>query len=94
MIVDHQLKASNFKMLLEAKNAFGMTPLLIACRKKNYALIELLVENGSNLKSTDEDGNTAIILALSRPSEQDIKNPFDEFSQEIFKVFINMRLKI
>lgn len=94
MIVDHQLKASNFKMLLEAKNGIGMTPLLIACLKKNYALIELLVENGTNLKSTDEDGNTAIILALSRPSEQDIKNPFDEFSQEIFKVFINLRLKI
>ena len=62
-----------------------MTPLLIACLKKNYALIELLVEIGSDPKATDKDGNTAIILVLSSPAE-DTENPFNEFSQEIHKV--------
>lgn len=88
--MDHLQRASNFKILLELKNSFGMTPLLIACLKNNFALIELFVENGSDLNATDKDGKTAITLVLSCPSEQDAQNPFNEFSQEIFKVF-NMR---
>ncbi len=49
------------KQFLDSKNDSGLTSLLIACSLQDYALIELLVESGADVKATDADGNTAII---------------------------------
>ena len=71
--------------LLEAKNENGETSLLIACRNKNFALVELLVESGADVKAVDKDGNTAILLAAFSTAPDDI--PHKENSPSIFKVF-------
>lgn len=57
--------------LLDAKNEDGMTPLLIACQKKDYALIELLSEAGADAKILDRNGCSAVLLAASNPAEND-----------------------
>ena len=71
--------------LLEAKNENGETALLIACRNKDFALVEVLVEYGADVKAVDKDGNTAILLAACSTAPDDI--PHKENSPSIFKVF-------
>ena len=73
------------KRLLEAKDDNGATALLIACHNKDYSLVELLVESGADVKATDLNGNTAILLAASGPAPDHI--PSKELSPAIFKVF-------
>ncbi len=71
--------------LLEAKNKWGMTALLIATQKKNCAIMELLIEAGASPKAVDEDGRTAIVLAACSLDED--RAPTEELSPKIFKVF-------
>lgn len=71
-------------MLLEAVDKSGRTPLLQSCWGKSCATIELLVEAGANLKVSDEDGNTAIILAASSSFQPHI--PRKDDSPALFKV--------
>ena len=76
--------------LLEEKNEFGMTALAIACHLKDPTLIELLVDAGADCKVLDQDGNTAIFLVASSPTEN--KAPTKELCPSIFKVFILISL--
>lgn len=70
---------------LEAQNESGKTALLIACKNKDYSIIDLLIEAGANVKAVDKDGNTTILLATSDPVvSQEI--PTKEFSPKIFQV--------
>ena len=57
--------------ILDAKDEDGMTALLIACQKKDYALIELLSEAGADATILDGSGSTAVVLAASNPAEND-----------------------
>lgn len=72
--------------VLEAKNKVGLTVLLMACRQKDYASVELLVKAGANVKAVDAALNSAILLAASSPEEDHI--PSKELSPSILKVFI------
>lgn len=76
---------SGLEKLLEAKDEWGMTALLIACKKKDSALIEFLIEAGANSKAVDEDGRTAIVLAAYSLDEDRIPNK--ELSPKIHKVW-------
>ncbi len=73
------------KKLLEVKDDKGATALLIACHNKDYSLVELLVESGADVRATDLNGNSAILLAASGPAPDHI--PSKELSPAIFKVF-------
>jgi len=52
---------------------------------KSCAAIEFLAEAGAELKGTDEEGNTAIILVASS-SYNDQQVPTKEDSPNLFKV--------
>ncbi len=81
------LKGSTDPDFLEAKNESGMTALLIACWKRDYAIIELLVEAGADVTAIDrQSGNGAILLAASSPAEDQI--PSEELSPGISKVLL------
>ena len=70
---------------LEAQNKSGETALLIACKNKDYSIVDLLIGAGANVKAVDKDGNTTILLATSDPAvSQEI--PTKEFSPKIFRV--------
>lgn len=47
------------KRLLNEKNR-GNTPLTLACERKNYDIVKLLLENGSYPDIQNDKGNTAI----------------------------------
>lgn len=74
-------------ILLETKNEQGMTAFLVACLQKEYALIELLVDAGTDLNAADLDGNTAISLIASSIINMD-EIPSKDVAPEIFKVHI------
>ena len=79
LLLDGSLLSSK---LLEAKNEYGTTSLLIACLNRDYAVIELLVESGADVKAVDPDGNTSILLSAYSPVTEEI--PTQEFSPAIF----------
>ena len=70
--------------LIEAKNDSGTTALLMASFNKDYPMVELLVDSGADVKSVDQDGNTAIFHTISSSSQDEI--PTKETSPAIFKV--------
>lgn len=70
---------------IEKKNESGDTALLVACRKRGCANIELLVEAGADLKATDKEGNTAVILIASG-QDKDLQMPKEDLSPFIYKV--------
>ena len=73
--------------LLESKtNLTSPTAFLTSCLLKDHALIELLVDAGTDVKAADLDGNTAISLIASSGTKDEI--PIKEVSPGIFKVFI------
>ena len=89
-IKPHQLKSSSassqlFRKFLEATNSSKSTAFLISCEKKDYVVIELLVQAGVDLKATDRKGNTALILVASSACKD--KFPTKELSPSIFKVY-------
>lgn len=51
-----------FKDLLNAKDNNDHTPLMMACFKGAYGLVELLVNKGADIHSVDKDGDSLIIL--------------------------------
>ena len=72
--------------LLEARNTRRMTALLIAVSLRDWALIELLVGAGADVKAADENGDTALILAVTNPSKEDCNPPKDLLSPALQKV--------
>ena len=85
-VIDHGTDGSTrLQQLLQSKYATELTPLLIAVIAKDYATIELLVTAGADVKASDPNGNTAIMLAASDSSEAGI--PSKENSPAIFQVF-------
>lgn len=75
--------------ILEAKGTGGMTALLIAVSKKDYVLIELLMDAGADMNVTDENGDTALIHAAKNkdPSFKYWIPPEDLLSPTLLKVF-------
>ncbi len=48
--------------LINAKDNNEHTPLMMACFKGAYGLVELLVNKGADIHSVDKDGDSLIIL--------------------------------
>ena len=76
---------SSLQTFLETTSNSGHTAIQLACWFKSCAIIELLVEAKSDLKALDQEGNTAIMIAASRPIVI-MEIPTKESSPFIFKV--------
>ena len=74
--------------LIDVRNKNGQTPLMMACFKMNFALVELLAESGADVNAVDEDGDSPItMLALSVKSGKISKDaPTLEYCPKIHKV--------
>lgn len=46
----HLMDTDNPKHLINIKNAFGKTPLYVACECGNLNIVKFLVENGANVQ--------------------------------------------
>jgi len=51
---------------INMKNENGETPLMIATYSNQISIIELLLKNGANKKLTNNQGNTALLIYISR----------------------------
>ena len=74
--------------LIDARDKNELTPLMIACYTIDYALIELLVENGSDVNATDKDGDTPIILLAIKMRSKKRPVPNQDKSPKIHKVLV------
>ena len=63
-----------------------MTVLLVAAVLRDYALIELLIGAGANVKAVDENGDTVLIRASTIPSEEACYPPEVFLSPTLLKV--------
>lgn len=72
--------------LLEAKDESGRTAFLIASQNMDYAVIELLIKAGTNVKSVDQNQNTSILSAFTGPGNDEV--PSKDRSPFIFEVNI------
>ena len=77
-------QADHPEKLIDVQRLDGRTALLLACQKKNCAAIELLVEAGADIMAVDNEGNTALILVVSSPDEDQI--PTKELSPILYEV--------
>ena len=59
-----RIKIVNMR-LLDILDINGETPLIVACRSKNYTAVENLADLGANVNATDSDGNTPLTFTLS-----------------------------
>jgi len=78
--VDNVAELLRYKSDPNAENESGETPLLMACKKGNYALIKLLLENGSRPNTSSSDVMTPLNTIIDRPD-------FNDFS------FVDLLLK-
>jgi len=76
----------SLKRLLEARGPTGMTALLVAVDLRDYALIELLIGAGADVKAVDDNGDTALIRASTIPSEDECYPPDVLLSPTLLKV--------
>lgn len=76
--------SSLLKHLLEVQNETNMSALLVASKLRDPALIELLVEAGTNCEALDEESNSALLLAASSLAED--RAPTKELCPSIFEV--------
>ena len=82
---EESIRQRNLEIFLETKVKFGLTALMIACIKKDYATVDLLIEAGANVKAIDSNGSTALMFAVSS-SFAEIIAPSKEWAPSIFKV--------
>ena len=61
-IVEHLIKSADTKAL-DSKNSSGETMLHMACVKKDYGILWLLLVKGAVPDGKDEDGNTPLMIA-------------------------------
>ena len=76
----------SLKRLLEARGPTGMTALLVAVDLRDYALVELLIGAGADLKAVDENEDTALVRSSTIPSEDDCYPPEVLLSSTLLKV--------
>lgn len=72
---------------LEAKDENGMTSLLIACFKKDYAAVDLLLEAGADVAAIDLIGRTALMFAAYSSGDENAV-PTKEQAPSIYKVLM------
>ena len=77
---------TSLKRLLEARAPSGKTALLVAVDLRDYALIELLIGAGADVKAVDENGDSALISASTIPSEDECYPPEVLLSPTLIKV--------
>ncbi len=57
-----------FGVDFNARDCFGKTPLMLACITYDLPLINLLLENGADIRAQDNDGHTAADYVRANPS--------------------------
>ncbi len=66
--------------LLETEDFDGRTPFLVACCRKDYITMDLLIKAGADISALDKKGNDAIMLAATHLKKKDVppKEPSSE----------------
>jgi len=57
----------------DTRTSFGTRPLLIAAKKKNPGLLEILIANGARVDAPDQNGLTALMAAASMGLTQNVR---------------------
>ena len=89
LLLEHYMEIpdqTSLKRLLEAWDPSGMTALLVAVDLRDYALIELLIGAGADVKVVDDNGNSALIRATTNLSEDECYPPEVLLSPTLLKV--------
>src|SRR5690606_29267226 len=63
---------------LEAVNAHGSTPLLVAARNGLETVADMLIQQGANTNAQDQEGSTRLILAVIAGSVKTVRNLTDK----------------
>ncbi|QVK19400.1 ankyrin repeat domain-containing protein [Mycoplasmatota bacterium] len=63
-LVEHNLADINFQ------NSFGYTSLMFASRTNCKETIEYLLQNDANIELKNEDGETALDIAIARNNQE------------------------
>ena len=61
----NNINNDNKHNILENKNIHGNTPLISACYSACYEIIHILIKNGANVNSTNNNGNTSLFGILT-----------------------------
>jgi len=90
--VESQYKdISGIKTLLEKganpnkTNKWGMTPLSVACHKKNLEVVELLLKHGAKLNIVDKQGKTPLMWLMWRSGPVEIAKTLIAYGANINK---------
>lgn len=78
---------------LECRNNSGRTAFLIASEHKDFELLELLVNAGTDVRAIDRDENSAIMIVVINPLPQ-FPPPSRKICPAIYKVFYLDHLSI
>jgi len=74
------------KEMLEKKNKQGLTRLAEATMRGETAIVNILIENGANLETRDNNKNTPIIYAS--------QNPMTKENERLIKFLIQAKVKL
>lgn len=64
------LSASGGRAKVDLQNNRKQTPLLLATSQGHWAIVELLINHQANVACADEDGDTALHIAINRKRRQ------------------------
>jgi hypothetical protein len=67
---------------MDAKNKYGATGFILACRNNQVEIVDLLIQSGVNMEVKNNDGDTGFILAC-RYNHIEIINLFIQFGMVI-----------
>lgn len=75
----------HLKIFLEEQNKIGWTAFLLSCYQKDYAVMELLLEAGADIRALDRNENSALMIALI--NTLDFPLPTKEQCPSIYEVY-------
>ncbi|MDR2831684.1 MAG: ankyrin repeat domain-containing protein [Rickettsiales bacterium] len=79
-----ELLSNNGAMINERESTEGYTPLLLAALYSNQSIIQALIDKGQNIEDVDNNGHTALFLAIRQCTKTE-----DDSRIEVIKYLIN-----